>query len=250
MAYPKKKVNISVTEEGKVRQQELIDMTNDKSTFLPKSILLRDLDGGMMDFVSKSHLKVNTHNGQEIPVFFLTKERWAEFSMTWKYADKDGNIVMPFITLRRSDAPKPGTNQNIKYRIAQNKKFDYVKIPTFDNGVHGVDIYKIPQPVPVDLTFETRIFTHFQKDLNSLNEIVQKQFASGEAYTNIKGYFIPIKLDGVTDESTMNDYEGKRFYSQTFTFIIQGFLQDEKDFEVEKGVRRAVLNLKENTKNE
>jgi len=249
MAVPKKKLNIVPINDGVLRQQELIELTNERSNFLPKSILIRDLDGGMMDFVSKTHLAVNNAEGKEIPTFFLTKERWAEFSMTWKYSDKDGNIIMPFMTLRRSEAPKQGTNENIRYRIAQNKKFDYLKVPTFDNGVHGVDIYRVPSPIPVDLTFELSIFTHFTKDLNIINERIQKHFASGDAYTNIKGYFIPIKLDTVTDESTMDDFEGKRFYSQTFTFILQGFLQDTEDFEVTKGIRRALINLKETDDN-
>ena len=61
---------------------------------------------------------------------------------------------MPFITLRRSEPPKYGTNANVKYRIAQYKKFTYVKVPTFDNGIHGMEIYKIPQPIPLDLMYE------------------------------------------------------------------------------------------------
>lgn len=244
MALPKKKIIITQTKVGKERIDELLDLTNEKSTFLPKSILLKDLERGMMDFTKDTHLKVNSKD-KIIPVIFLTKERWAEFATNWKYSNDDGNVNMPFITLRRSEAPKQGSNENIKYRIAQNKKFTYLKVPTFDNGVNGIDIYKIPQPVPIDLTFEIRIFTHYMRDLNTFNELIQKVFANGQAYTFIKGHYIPLKLSSVSDESTMNEVDGQRFYSQTFTILMMGYLQDINDSEVVKGVRRMLLNVKE-----
>lgn len=244
MALPKKKkidpFNHTV---GKERQQELIDLISDKSIYFPKSMFLEDLDQGIMDFTS-NQLKV-TVEGNDVPVLFLTKERWANLTLTWQYSDDNGNITMPFITVRRSEPPKQGTNESIKYRIAQNKKFTYTRVPTFENGVFGTDIYRIPQPVPIDMTYEISIFTHFLEDLNLFNETIQYSFASGQAYVNINGYYVPMMLNDVSDESNMDDFEGHKFYSQTATIVMQGFLQDDKNYEIIKSLRRVVFKLKE-----
>jgi hypothetical protein len=237
---PRTKSGLVSNTTGNNRVQELIDLTNEHSNFLPPNIDLRDLDSEFINFVKNTHLKIYTADKKEVPVFFLVKEKWAEFSMTWKYTDDTGNIVMPFITIRR-EAPKRGTNDNINYRISQNKKFNYLTIPTYDNGVHGSTTYKIPQPVAVDLNYEVRLFTHYMADLNSMNQLVHKTFASGQAYTNVKGYYMPIMLDSISDESTLNNYEGQRFYCQVYNINLLGFLQDKKDFEEVRNLRRVVL---------
>lgn len=244
MAVPKKnKIDPFSHSVGKERQQELIDMVSDKSVFLPKNINLEDLDTSIYEYF-KNDMQIIVE-GEAIPVFYLTKEKWADLTLTWQHSDDDGNIVMPFITVRRSEPPKRGTNDNIKYRIAQNKKFVYTKVPTFENGVLGVDVYKTPQPTPLDLTFEISIFTHFFLDLNLFNEKIQYLFASGQAYVFVNGYYMPLKYENASDESTMNNFEGQTFYNQTFTITLQGFIQNSDNFEVVKGLRRAVLNIKE-----
>ncbi len=249
MSVPKKKIDVTPNNIGKIRQDELIDLTNEKSTNLPQSILLEDLDLAMFDYFESTKLPLVVE-GKHVPVFWMTSERWADFSTTWKYSDEEGNIILPFITVRRSEPPKAGTNQNIKYRVAQNKKFTYYKVPTFDNGVHGMDIYKIPQPTPIDITYEIRLFTHYILDMNAFNEMIHTEFGSRQSYVNIKGYFIPLTLESISDESTLNDFEGQRFYSQTFTFLMQGFLQNTDYMEVQKGLRRVVVNINEKSDNQ
>jgi len=241
MAVPKKKTQTTFEEAyGVDRQEELINLISDKSVYLPKHIGLEDLDTELFNHVVEQ-FKI-TVEGKDVPVFFLTKEKWADLSLTWQQSDQDGNIIMPFITVRRNEPPKQGTNENIKYRIAQNKTFIYSKVPTFENGVFGVDIYKTPQPIPIDITFEIRLFTHFMLDLNMINEKIQYKFASGQDYINVHGYYMPLKLDNVADESTMNDFDGQKFYCQAFTVILQGFIQDSNNFEVIKGLRRNKID--------
>lgn len=244
MAVPKKN-NIDPFGHavGKERQQELIDMIADKSVYLPKTIKLIDLDTSAYNFTVVDLEVIGDE--KVIPVYYLTKERWADLSLTWQQSDEDGNVVMPFITVRRSEPPKQGTNENIKYRIPQNKKFVYTKVPTYENGVFGVDIYKTPQPIPIDMSYQISIFTHFMEDLNDFNEKIQYTFANGQAYVTVEGYYMPLMLENVTDESTMNNFEGQTFYNQTFTIKLQGFIQDGDNFELVKGLRRSMLNIRE-----
>lgn len=244
MAVPKKnKINPFSQAIGNARLEELIDMVSDKSVFLPRAIGLWDLDNSINEFF-KNDMEIITE-GNKIPVFYLTKERWAELSITWQQNDGDGNVIMPFITVRRSEPPKQGSNDNIKYRIPQNKKFVYTRVPTYENGVFGMDVYKTPQPTPIDNTYEVRIFTHYMADLNKFNEKIQYVFANGEAYVIIKGYYMPMLLDSVNDESTMNDFKGQSFYCQSFTIKLIGFIQNSDDFEVVNGLRRGVIDIRE-----
>ena len=181
-------------------------MTNERSTNLPQSVLLENLDESMFEYFNVTSLPLISENKQ-VPVIWMTNERWGDFSTTWKYSDEEGNIIFPFITIRRIEPPKAGTNENIKYRIAQNKKFVYYKVPTFNNGVLGADIYKVPQPTPVDLSYEVRLFTHYILDMNAFNENIQRAFASRHVYVDVHRYYIPVVLENVSDESTLNDFE-------------------------------------------
>lgn len=243
MALPSKKnKNIAnPANSGTKRVDELLAQTNVNSTFLPKSILLEDLDRGIYEYVKSGDLKL-TVDGKDVPVIFLTQERWSEFEKTWQFDDGDKNVVMPFITVRRTDAPRQGTNPISKYGIPFRKTFQYLKVPNVDqDGTKNVDIYKIPQPVAIDIDYEVRIFTHFMVDLNKFNEIMNTMFYSKQTYTLIKGHYIPLELDSISDESTMDQYDGQRFYNQAYKIQMLGYIQNENEFEVVKGVRKTII---------
>lgn len=244
MALPNKKINVVPKISGQKRVEDLLEKTNEKSTFFPRSILLEDLDRGIFSFVKDTNLKIIIDK-KDVPVVFLTQERWSEFEKTWSFSNEDNSVVMPFITVRRVGAPRPGTNPVTKFGVPDRANYTYFKVPTFDNGVRGVDIYKIPQPVAIDIDYEIRLFTHFMVDINKFNELVNKTFYSRQAYTTIKGHYIPVILNDISDESTMDQFDGQRFYNQAFNLTMLGYLQDEKEFEVVKGVRRSVITLKE-----
>ena len=79
------------------RRKELSEYITDDGTYLPKSILHEDLDGGMLQFVKET--LQTTVNGKAISVIdkILTLQRWGEFSNTWQFSEKDRNVSLPFI---------------------------------------------------------------------------------------------------------------------------------------------------------
>lgn len=243
MALPKKhKYDPFAGKVGNEREQELIDYTSDKSIYLPRTIGLEDLDESMMQYVS-DNLSFEVE-GKVVPVFFMTKERWADLTLTWQQTDEKGNVVMPYMTLRRASPPRRGTNEAIKYRIGQNKKFTYTKVPVYENGVFGYDIYQTPQPIPIDIEYEVRFFTHMILDMNDFNEKVQYNFASGQDYIMTKGYYMPLAAEDMDEDGTMDEFESQRFYSQSLIITLMGFIQDGKNFEVVKSLRNIKLNIK------
>ena len=249
MAIPKRKNNINVyeTEESRPgqkiinRRQELLDRITKSDSYLPDSILHDDLDMGMLDFV-KTNFIVNS-DGEKIPIIpkILTIQRWAEFSNNWQFSDDDGNIKLPFIAVIRKPEVQPGTNPVTQRTIPDRRTFYYASVPTWNGTQLGADVYKIPQPVAVDISFEVTIVCTKFRDLNKFNKIVLQKFSSRQAYTTVKGHYIPIILDSIDDGTPMDTLEGRRFYLQNYKFTMLGFLIDSEEFEVKPAISRFLL---------
>lgn len=219
--------------------EDMKDMITNKDTYLPKGVLHYDLDRGFKDFVTKDLETVI--NGNKVPALMLSLQKWNEFQQTWKFVDEYKNIKMPFITIVREPNTKPGTNPNLIYNIPGDRTFSYAEVPTWDGNRKGVDLYKIPQPIPVDIIYQVRMFTPRQSDLNVFNKHVLKAFKSLQAYTKVNGHFIPIVLEDDADESQVEDVNQRRFYVNLYTFNLQGFILDPADFEVVPAINRVFV---------
>jgi len=250
MGFGKKiKKNIRLTPQlyGPSRRQEMLDQINQYGTFLPKSILHEDLDRGFLDFV-KNELRVVT-DGKVVPVvdILITTQNWAQFTQTWNINDLDKNVSVPVITTVRSPEVKYGSLPSLQYTIPNRKQFFYAMVPNWENGVKGMDVYTIPQPVPVDIKFSIKIICNRMRELNAFNKVVVEKFSSRQAYTVIKGHYIPIIMDDLQDES-VTEIEKRKYYIQSYNFTMMGFLMDENEFQVSPGVSRTFTLLETNQK--
>jgi hypothetical protein len=241
----KKDINLYPVKTGYERRVELLDDINRDGTYLPKSLLHADLDRGFLDFV-KNNLKTVV-DGKTVPVvdILITTQNWAQFTQTWNFSNLDKNVEPPIITTVRTPEVKYGSLPSLRYNIPNRKQFYYAAVPNFNNGRKGYDMYTIPQPVPVDIKYSVKIVCNRMRELNSFNKIVIENFASRQAYTVIKGHYIPIILDDVSDESVL-DMEKRKYYIQNYNFTLQGFLLDENEFQVKPAVSR-VLTFMETT---
>jgi hypothetical protein len=230
-------ININPGKIGPERRQEILDDIADNGTFLPRGVSEEDMDESFLDFV-KTDLGI-TLDGEKVPVLFLTIQRWSEFTKTWQFSDKYKDIQLPFITVVRKPDAQVGQNQAGNYNIPGNRTYTYMKVPTWDGARKGMDVYKVPQPTPVDISYEVRIFTNRMRDLNKLNSLVQRTFQSRQAYINVKGHPMPVHLEGISDESNIDDFENRRFYVQLFDMTLLGYILDENDFEVIPTINRV-----------
>ncbi len=243
MGIPKRKTDIEIY-KGKIlteRRQELLEKITKSDTYLPDSVLHDDLDSGMLEFVTKNFVVVS--DGKKIPVIpkILTIQRWAQIMNTWEFSDDDGNMKVPFVGVIRRPDVQPGTNPSIIRTIPERLQFHYASVATWNGTQMGADIYKIPQPVPVDITFEVTIVCTKLRELNRFNKIILQKFASRQAYTIVKGHYIPIIMDKVEDNSPIEQIDGRRFYLQNYQFTMLGFLIDQDEFEVKPAVSRFFL---------
>ena len=246
MPLPKKiKKHIPLTESKTLlsRRHELADKISKDGTFLPKSLLHADLDKGFLDFV-KDSLKTVV-DGKTIPMvdILITTQNWAQFTETWDFQNLDKNTEPPFMTVVRNPEVKFGTNPAVLYTIPNRRLYFYAQVPTWDGNRNGYDVYKIPQPVPVDITYSVKIICNRMRELNSFNKNVIEKFSSRQAYQVIKGHYIPIIMGNISDDSVL-DLEKRKFYIQSYEFTMLGFLIDENEFEVSPAINR-LLQLQE-----
>ena len=242
MGLPSKiKKNIPLTESKILlpRRRELLEKINKDGTYLPKSLLHADLDRGFLDFV-KDELKVVVE-GKTIPTvdIIITTQNWANFTETWNFQNIDKNAEPPFITTIRTPEVKFGTNPSLLYNIPNRRQYFYAQVPTWDGQRNGMDVYTIPQPVPVDITYSVKIICNRMRELNKLNQVILEKFASKQAYAVIKGHYIPIVMGNITDESVM-EVEKRKYYIQSYEFTMLGFLIDEDEFEVSPAITRVL----------
>lgn len=244
MALPKgyrSNININVGKIGFPRRQEILDGIADKGTFLPKGVLEEDMDETFIEYLNSDKGFSLTVDGKKVPVIFLTIQRWTEFSKTWQFSDKYKNIELPFITVVRKPDIQQGQNQAGLWNIPGNRTYTYYKVPTNDGVRLGIDLYKVPQPTSVDITYEVRLFTNRMKDLNKFNRIIQRGFQSRQCYINPNGHPMPLHLESIGDESNIDDFEKRRFYVQMFEMKLLGYILDEDDYEVIPTLNRTMV---------
>ena len=242
MAFPvqvKKSLPLQHKKTLLARREQLKDYINKDGTYLPKSVLHSDLDRGMLDFVKDSLTLVTS--GQLVPMLdiILTTQNWSQFTETWQFVDQDFNTKPPFITVVRQPEVKYGTNPSLQWTIPNRKEFYYATVPTWNGNQEGMDIYKIPQPVPVDIVYNVRLICNRMRELNQFNKIVLQKFSSRQAYTFIKGQYVPIIMNGISDESIM-DLDKRKYYVQNYEFQMLGYLIDEEEFEVKPAINRIL----------
>jgi len=240
-----RKITITNQTEGLERRQELLGGITQGGTYLPKPIDYSDIDRATVDFI-EGDIELSI-DGEKVPVYFLSIQKWTEFTKTWGKSDEFKDLKMPFITIVRDPDIQPGNNQDGLFDVAGFPTFFYHKVPTFNNGREGFDIYKIPQPTSSDLTYHVRFFTNRMQELNKIQNKIQRTFKSRQFYVNVLGHPMPIILENVGDASKIDDIESRRYYGLDFEMVVNGYILNEDDFEVTPMVDRALLLIEGNS---
>lgn len=242
MGFTKKKTDTEVINKlnsPSEQSDKYLGEQFDKSLYLPKTVNIEDIDISVFEMFENEDFSIYVEDEElgdlKVPVFYLTNERWGDFSKTWVLSDQDKNIVPPFITITRLRNPKKGTYAGTKYNIPNKRSFTYVNVPTFENGRYGYDIYSVPQPVAIDLQYEINLYTRYTVDVNQFLTCFTKNFSSLQYYIKVNGHFFRLTMEeSFGDESTVDSVDGNRYYNPKQTITVYGYLLDEKDFKIIK----------------
>jgi len=242
MLPKKRKKDVNITPNTKIdnaRLEQIYDDATKNGTYLPKPIDYEDMDSEFINFIDN---EVDYQvNGEKVPVVFLTAQRWAEFTRTWQHSDKYKNMKIPFITIVRKPEIQQGTMVAQAFNIPGKPRFSYFTVKTWSGNKEGADVYQIPQPVPVDLSYEVRLFSFRLRELNTFNKKMVKEYSAKQKYLKVKDAYFPTTLESIGDESTINDFENRRYYVQVFEMKLMGYILDGEDFVVKPAINRAMV---------
>ncbi len=234
-------------------QENIDDFLNknfENFNYLPQKLMIEDLDGGVLDYLTSLNISVIDEKGttRAVPVIFLTQETWAEFRNNFKYLkdEADQEITMPFMTIRRKSI-KPGENPIKRSTIPNKKKFTFLQVPIFDGVVKGYEYYKVPQPPRIDIEYELRFFTHYMEDTNVYYEqIIANTFSDKQAYISINGYHIFLEMSDPSEENTVDNLEEDRRYSVIVPMTLHGKIVDPRLWEKVQAINKIRIDIKEN----
>jgi hypothetical protein len=65
-----------------------------------------------------------------------------------------------------------------------------------------------------------------------------QKFSSRQAYTFIKGQYVPIILNNISDES-QTTLDSRKYFIQNYDFTMLGYLIDEEEFQVKPAISRV-----------
>lgn len=237
----KKNVNYYPGKIGMDRREELLRNISQNQVNLPQGVFHDDLDKGFLEYIKSNYTIMS--DGKPIPIIdrIITIQRWGEYTTNWQFSDTDGNIEIPFIAIIRNPEVNYGSHPVQHYNLPQNESWYYSTVQTFENGVMGADVYKIPQPTAIDIKFDVAIVCTKFRDLNAFNSVILQNLNNLQSYQQVNGHYIPIYLDSITDSSPINTIEGRRFYLQTYKFTMQGYLLDSTQFIKSPAINRALL---------
>lgn len=213
-----------------------------QTSIFPRSINFEDIDRAVFDWFNSRELYFEAEEHQEVPAFFLSPEKWAEFKLQWHYMDADRKVDFPYITIRRVGVTL--AKQPVKGRIP-GKKFTIYKEPVNTNAGPTYRHYRVPQPIKVDMSYEVRVLTHFISETNTINETILKHFASLQAYLDIDKHYMPMLIESISDESEVNNIEDERIMHTLYSIQVRGYIIDESEFEEKLGVSDIIVKIDE-----
>ena len=236
-------------------QNDLLDSNFENHNFLPQKLLLEDIDLGLFNFIKDQNLSMRDEKGvnRKVPIVWASQELWAERKQNFAFQeDENGNeMSRPFMVIYRTGS-KRGTSPK-KYNIpAFNrsavgngvKKFKFAKVPIFDGTLKGYDIYKVPQPIYVDLEYELIFETHFQQQSNEFYEMLNlKAFPDRQGYMKINGYDIPSMKDDPSENNTTGEIESERVFQITVPITVYGKLVDPDEFEKVQSITKVSISI-------
>lgn len=234
------KLNIVHQEYGLGRQIEnIVDGFNDNVVF-PKPVEYEDIDQAVLNFV-RDEIKLFSED-KEAPTFTLfSNQRFSEYSQTWEHVDAEGNLLMDFKTVNRETNPSWGNNQGGMYNIPGDRRYTVrMKEVLDDNGTESYEVYSMGQPISVDLSYTINFVTADWGKLNLYNIRLNELFKSINFYIHPNGWPMPMKLDGIDDE-TEYSLDNRKIYIQSASVIVMGYIVPQNSFKIEKLPKRTFI---------
>lgn len=218
---------------GDERRLETLKGILENGTFLPKTLEYEDIDKAFKAWVES--LEIVGQEGEKYPTMSLfSNQRFSEYSQSWKYVDKNKNLLLNFKTVTRENNPEGGKIQSGLWNIPGDRFFTMKKKHVLDdNGSESLLVLKMRQPVAIDLMYKVSIFSTRYEDINNFNTLMNKAFAARQVYICPNGHYIPMTLENINDSSEYN-IDDRQFYAQTYQIKVMGYIITKDDYRTDE----------------
>lgn len=223
----KKSINVATPTPPELRQAEIHELPLEKLLNLPNGIHINNIDDAFVRYVQEKFDL--TSNGDKIPVYFYSQERYFEFTQQWLNSDSTNTPELPFVSITRDPIVKKGTGLNGTFNIPGEQTFVLNRDVSVRNGKVYTELHSISQPIFVDIKYNVSVFTTKLYDVDKFNERKLIEFQSRQSYLSVLGHFMPVLFEG-EDDNTVKDINKRRYYHHQYNLTLKGYLVDEEKF--------------------
>ena len=231
---------------GVERRRNLSKLILEHAPNFPLSVTYSDIDNSFQEWVEKQ-LEIS-YDGRRLPTFKLfSNQRINEYAQTWQHLDETGNLILNFKTITRENNPSKGENQGQWYNCPGDRDYPMFIVPTLqENGTQAYDMYTMKQPFSIDLIYTVTLVSSKYDLINEFNMLVNNEFKAINAYIAPHWHYMPMLLEGVSDESEYA-LEDRKYYSQTYKIRVKAYIIREEDYKVTKLPSRMVIRFLNDT---
>lgn len=226
-------LRLKETPYGKERRRNIAKETVKDSTPLPQPLEYKDIDKEFRRWVDED-LDM-TYDGNKLPtVTLFSNQRFSEYMQTWQNVDDKKNLILNFKTITRDNNPRPGSMIGQTRNIPGNYTMLLRTVEAYDknNRKYFID-YRMKQPFTVDLVYTVSIIANKYELLNEFNQMINEKFKAIDCYIRPNGYFIPMKLNDISDESQYS-IDNRQFYLQSYSITVMAYIIEKDSFIVEE----------------
>lgn len=203
------------------------------STPLPQPVEFEDIDIAFKEWV-ENDLNVVFEDKKIPTVALFSAQRFSEYMDNWGNSDDNKNLMMNFKVVTRENNPQPGTLHAKNANVASDETYLMKRVLMTDkNGRPYFMEYRMKQPYCVDLMYTISLVTNKYKLVNDFNMMLNKKFKAIQCYIRPNGHFMPMKLEGISDESEYS-IDDRQFFSQSFKIRVMAYIIQEDDIVTEE----------------
>jgi len=219
-------------------------------------LFLKNADQAIVDFFSKTF--PIDFEGRKTPVIFVSQERWSLMQKQKGYRDENGVLILPIITVRRSDPAtlleryvnkdSDDTRVMIKRVIAKEANDQNQTIP-YSTAFMDAPIYEIitaEYPTFVKMTYKITLHTSYLSQANQLQENIWKKFDSGRSYFTSNDFYIFATIENVSDISNLDDFTNEqRMIKYEYNLNVQIPLVSKDTIKIFRTMMKPILTFNE-----
>jgi len=239
----KNSIELTTESVGDVRRYEMLSDILQGGTFLPKTVVYKDIDEAFKKFVEEK-LYFTSDDGKELPTMVLfSNQRFSEYTQSWQYTDENKNLILNFKTVNRENNPQYGNIQGRLWNIPGERYYLMKRqIVLDDNGTESLLDLRMKQPMAVDLNYKLSIFCTKYEMINNFNVLVNSLFDARQCYIWPNEHPMPMTLEGISDESSYQ-IDDRQFYGQTYNIKVMGYVITEDDYKISEIPLKRKVNL-------